>query len=924
MAFNPFEAFSIRSRLGRSVMAILGIVVMLTFVLSTGAVGTRNDFFDQLLSAFSSRGKGEVLATGYGDDIHDTELAEIARQRKAANQFLVTAIDSAYTEWARELERDLNAGRLSADTKGAISPYITLRANPNSDPRALGAFLMNRQNTQRIAIAQILAKPDSDDKKALEATTAILAHDLARSPTPPVLPDIGFERERDLIDFALLLKKADRLGIKYSEEAVRELVQRDTGGRLRKDDNAAIERALRQSHQFEGMTGDWLITAIGNEYRAAAALAAFQGQSPLLLEERAQRNNFLNQLLGFPVSGQALGETQIASAPPGAVTPHEFFEFYKDRCSEHTFSVLELRADAYLDQVKEEPTPKERVELFNKYRGELPDPAKPTPGFKEPRKVKVEYVTLDATAPRVTQAIPKVQAASTFLAALPAPMTNGVSAILQAAHPGLAETLPIRAAVSQKMEENLAPTHPLDLWAFQPRDTSVYRPQPIISALGVLAGGPDVTTFFAAAAAVHQNVEVIDHRAKARYLQGVLAPFNPTLGNMIGTPAFVYALNPKLPPEGLYLGAVTEDLKKRQRQKLFEADVQQLETKLFDLTKDASPFAPRPDKAKMAKAQEEAKKYLTEWLKDRGLTPAGSKEPRDQFALVTDPDLKPLNEKALPEPDGTNSLSKKLFESFDTRQFGGSGMQFRVQPHMPEWFPAEPVGNDFDKPNYFVWVSQEVAANTYPNLDTANKLTNGEMTKRVDRAWKLEKARALAKADADRLAEQVKAIGKSAATDAGGVEKQLRDLAEQKKARKFELDRLALLKFQHEATQARMGYERPKIDKSLVLYPTDNFADRLLELRKEPVGGVVVLPDAPRSRFYVACETQRTEKTLDQFRDVFAKATATGPAQNPLYGQYALPDERRQAMDDVLARMRSEARLQEKDALKNRERRETE
>ena len=46
MAFNPFEAFSIRSKLGRSVMAILGIVVMLTFVLSTGAVGSKNDFFD--------------------------------------------------------------------------------------------------------------------------------------------------------------------------------------------------------------------------------------------------------------------------------------------------------------------------------------------------------------------------------------------------------------------------------------------------------------------------------------------------------------------------------------------------------------------------------------------------------------------------------------------------------------------------------------------------------------------------------------------------------------------------------------------------------------------------------------------------------------------------------------------------------------
>ena len=634
----------------------------------------------------------------------------------------------------------------------------------------------------------------------------------------------------------------------------------------------------------------------------------------------------LTQIFGFPVSGQALGETQIASAPPGAMTPHEFFEFYKDRCSEHTYSVVELRADAFLDQVKEEPTPKERVELFNKYRGELPDPAKPTPGFKEPRKVKVEYVTLDATAPRITQAIPRVHAASQFLCASGGAIAgNPVAALAEAAQPAMADTLPVREAVSEKLEQNLSPYRPIEQWEFNPRDTSIYRPQPIISALGMLAGGPDVATFTAAVTAVRQHVELVDLRTRVPFLlQPVLTPFNPTVGNVLGMPAFAYALNPKLPPEGLYLGAVAADLKKRQRQKLFEADVQQLETKLFDLTKDASPFAPRPDKAKAEKAREEAKKYLTEWLKDRGLTPTASKEPRDQFALVTDPDLKPLNDKALPEPDGTNSLSKKLFESFDTRQFGGTGTQFRVQPYMPEWFPAEPVGNDLDKPNYFVWVSQEVAANTYPSLENANKLTNGEMTRRVDRAWKLDKARKLAQAEADRLAEQVKAIGKSAATDPGGVEKQLRDLAAEKKAREFALERLALLKFQHEATRARVEYERPKIDKTLVLYPTDNFADRLLELRKEPVGGVAVLTDAPRSRFYVACEVQRFEKTLDQFRDVFTKATATGPAHNPLYDQYALPDERRQAVEDVLARLRAEAGLQEKDALRNRERRETE
>ena len=63
MAFNPFETFSVRSRTGKSVMAVLGIVVMLTFVMSTGAVGSGMDFFDQIGSLFSSKkGRGDVVA----------------------------------------------------------------------------------------------------------------------------------------------------------------------------------------------------------------------------------------------------------------------------------------------------------------------------------------------------------------------------------------------------------------------------------------------------------------------------------------------------------------------------------------------------------------------------------------------------------------------------------------------------------------------------------------------------------------------------------------------------------------------------------------------------------------------------------------------------------------------------------------------
>lgn len=922
MAFNPFEAFSIRSKLGRAVMAILGIVVMLTFVLSTGVTGRGNDFFDQIGAIFGGgKSHGDVVAVAYGDDIHEADLREISRQRQAANAFLIAAIETSYSNWARELKGALEGSRLSLETKRAITPYISLRTNPATEQRAAQLFLMNQSQVQQLVIAGFLTKQDqAEDKKAIDAVQSILAHDLVAQfnprQRPPVFPDMLFETDRDRLDFAIVLKKADKFGINYSRDAVRDLVARQTNGRLSPEDSARIEHELRNTGRFGDFTGDWLVDAIGNEFRARDAYAAFQGQSVIAAISREQQATALQQFFQFMPPVTVPEPSGTASALPGAVTPYDFWEYYKDRCTENTFSLLELSAESFLDQVKGEPTPKERIELFNKFRGELPDPSRPTPGFREPRKVKVEFVTLDAKAERVTKAIPQVQAASAFLCASAGAMThNPASALLSASEPGLAETLPIKEAVSERMQANLRPYMNIEKWEFNPRDTSVFRPQPIISALGVLAGGPDVTTFVAAIAAVHQHVEIADHRTRIPFLlQPVLTPFNPTIGNAIGMPALALAHAPKQPPEGLYLGEVIAEHKKRQRQELFLADVRQLEEKLFKIKMDAGALDPNPDKAKVEKARAEARKYLTDWLKDRGLTPVGTKEPKDQFALVADPDLKTLNDVAAPEPDGSNSLIRRLFAT-DQRS-RSSTPKYITESLDPFWFPAEPVGDSVDKPNHFVWISEEIPPNSYNSLDNANKQTNGEMTRRVDRAWKLEKARGLAKAEADRLAEQVRAIGKTVTTNRDGVEKQLRDLAAEKNLRKLEIERLAKLKFEHGATQAQYRYEPPTIDRKLIVYPTPDFADHLLELRTQPLGSVTVLPDNPRTHFYVACVVERLDKKIEDFRDsVFTKTSATGPAQNPLYF-YALREDRDRAMEDVRVRLRADAKLEEKDAFK--------
>ena len=82
--------------------------------------------------------------------------------------------------------------------------------------------------------------------------------------------------------------------------------------------------------------------------------------------------------------------------------------------------------------------------------------------------------------------------------------------------------------------------------------------------------------------------------------------------------------------------------------------------------------------------------------------------------------------------------------------------------------------------------------------------------------------------------------------------------------------------------------------------------------------------DAPKARFYVAAEIERNEKTMDQFRGVFGRSTGGGAAQDPLYLQFALPEERGKAIEEVFARLRAEAKYDEKDAFKKGEKKEQE
>ena len=88
MAFNPFNVFR---RNQKMLFAILTVVVMFMFVLSSG-LGGGADFFDWLPRLIGSKARsGDVLATLDGSKVYESDLQRVHTKRTLANQYMTTA-----------------------------------------------------------------------------------------------------------------------------------------------------------------------------------------------------------------------------------------------------------------------------------------------------------------------------------------------------------------------------------------------------------------------------------------------------------------------------------------------------------------------------------------------------------------------------------------------------------------------------------------------------------------------------------------------------------------------------------------------------------------------------------------------------------------------------------------------------------------
>jgi peptidyl-prolyl cis-trans isomerase D len=158
---------------------------------------------------------------------------------------------------------------------------------------------------------------------------------------------------RSLVDALVLRHEADRLGMPAGPEVARTWLKQLAGASMTRE---LFELILSRFNNR--VSGEQLLSQIADQVRLAN----------------------VRLLRGNPV-----------------VTPLDVFSAYRDQNERVSARVVGFPAEDFLAKVPE-PSAAEVQKFYDTYKDTTPDPDRPTPGFKIPREVQVEILSLDGEA----------------------------------------------------------------------------------------------------------------------------------------------------------------------------------------------------------------------------------------------------------------------------------------------------------------------------------------------------------------------------------------------------------------------------------------------------------------------------------------------------------------------------------------------
>ena len=812
------------------------------------------------------------MATVNGRRLTSGQLAQTSQRRLRTNEFMAVMSSRASERLAKTLDdatakADRESGQifvrnlLQSRQGGYLSQQDQqqfMMAQMMGQQLPANAVTVARLNEigRQLQMIDFMASSQTtkaEDKELARTGKLLINLDATRMFSPTYFGSVGVSGTKDAFEFELWRKKADALGITVTPADAEKMVYAELGDRVNEADFKEVFRDIQA--RDARFTSDALRQTLADEFRVRLTQIAVLGSS-------------------------GRGDPEVASANQTISAPYQVYQFYKQECDESSYGVLAVPAENFVSQVKGEPTEAELRELFTKYRVMEPNPVLERPGFKEPRKLKVEW--LEARGDEAffqagaKDALPKAELFAKLSGLLVAPV-DPVAATSVFAGAGLLTITP--EAVFESVYDSYrlgAKANIQSLWDaqfYRPNasvtDVSFAKPGNLAALAAVTAGSlmgfgpPTVGPLVMLDRARTEERNALARAQAALFtipLPGAVAPLAP-----VGTVA-------ARTPEPLPIAVLKPEAEKKIRDRLARLlcfnDLEKFQTELAKLGKGV-------DKAA-------AKDYLDSFVKSRGFSVGTSAEFKDTFSLYEDKGLNPLFERFKKVAgEKTNPIGfGNLF--FNEQDFRGQSRPASSQ-YVPESYPPQSLRKDAfvgdqlaDAPPesaLLAWRVAEEAAVDPKSID------DPKVRAKVVAAWKRGKARELAKAKADELAKQAGTFGtnpeviRSKLIDAQAALKAAAgDAAAMDRVKYFEIKPVAPLVGGTALMPGRQPWSEFRyLPNENAPYATAEMTTELLNNRDKPIGTAVVVPDNPKDVYYVAVLSERVERGSFEFsRGIYA------------------------------------------------------